>query len=119
MTILNVSTNFRGKMKFFPKKKNFPKRTCKKIGGLTFSAAPEPGAAEKVTLNTEKALKLIPQYIAPNIFFRPRKFAKSPKTTIFKHYIPLRRPPQNGQKPKKLTFWLLRYFEYGQSKCTL
>ena len=104
MTILNVSTNFRGKMKFFPKKKNFPKRTCKKIGGLTFSAAPEPVAAEKVTLNTEKALKLIPQYIAPNIFFWPRKFAKSPKTTIFKHYIPLRKPPQNAQKPKNRPF---------------
>ena len=100
MTILNVSTNFRGKMKFFPKKKNFPKRTCKKIGGLTFSAAPEPGAAEKVTLNTEKALKLIPQYIASNIFFWARKFAKSPKTTIFKHYIPLRRPPKMAKNQK-------------------
>ena len=119
MTILNVSTNFRGKMKFFPKKKIFPKRTCKKIGGLTFSAAPEPGAAEKVTLNTEKALKLLPQYMAPNILFWAQKFAKSPKTTIFKQYIPLRRPPQNDQKTKKWTFWLLRYFEYGQSKCTL
>ena len=110
MTILNVSTNFRGKMKFFPKKKIFPKRTCKKIGGLTFSAAPEPGAAEKVTLNTEKALKLIPQYIAPNIFFWPRKFAKSPKTTIFKHYIPLRRPPPKCPKNKKIDLLAFNIF---------
>ena len=53
MTILNVSTNFRGKIKNFQKKIFFPKRTCSKIGGFDFSAAPGSRAAEKVTLNTE------------------------------------------------------------------
>ena len=56
MTILNVSTNFRGKIKNFQKKIFFPKRTCGKIGGFDFSAAPGSRAAEKVTLNTEKPL---------------------------------------------------------------
>ena len=56
MTILNVSTNFRDKIKNFQKKKFFPKRTCRKIGVVTFSAAPDSRAAEKVTLNTEKPL---------------------------------------------------------------
>ena len=56
MTILNVSTNFRGKIKNFQKKKKIPKRTCRKIGGFDFSASPDSRAAEKVTLNTEKPL---------------------------------------------------------------